>query len=242
MTGTSVIDREIDQFNKLAETWWDLDGPMWPLHRLNALRAPFIERHVREHFGLTDKDDLSQLTVLDVGCGAGVLSESMARAGARVTGIDAASHNIEIARQHATKSGLSIDYRDATVEALDPALTFDVVLNMEVVEHVNDIPAFMKTCADRVAPGGMTFVATINRTVYSFVTAILGAEYILRWLPRGTHRWQQFVTPRETISMLEQEHLFVRELTGVGVNPLRKSLFLTRNTGANYMLAAARRR
>ncbi len=235
MSPTSIVDREIDHFNQLAATWWDESGPMWPLHRLNALRVPFIERHLRDHFG-----SLKGLSVLDVGCGAGILSESLARRGAHITGVDAAEKNIAIAKQHAESEGLSIDYRATTVEQLDPTAKFDVVLNMEVVEHVNDVSAFMKDCADRVKPGGMTFVATINRTPYSFVTAIVGAEYILRWLPKGTHHWSQFVTPAETLAFLRRDGFQVRETTGVGVNPLAKSLFLTSNTGANYMLAAAR--
>lgn len=235
MSESSAISREIEHFDRLAETWWDESGPMWPLHRLNALRVPFIERHVNNRFGTG-----AAPTVLDVGCGAGILSESMAKRGAKVHGIDAATRNIDIARQHARESGLDIRYDASTIEALDPDLAYDVVLNMEVVEHVDDVSRFMADCARRVRPGGLMFVATINRTAYSFVTAIVGAEYVLRWLPRGTHHWRQFVTPAETRAFLERDGLDVGELTGVGVNPVKRDLFLTSNTAANYMLVAQR--
>ncbi len=237
---SSVLSNEVDQFNKLADTWWDTKGPMWPLHKLNALRAPFILNHVRSHFGLGTEEDLNGIKVLDIGCGAGILSESIAAAGATVIGVDAAERNILMATQHAKSSDLSVTYHHGTVEALESE-TFDVVLNMEVVEHVADVEQFLIDCAARVRPGGLMFVATINRTLYSAVTAILGAEYILGWLPKGTHRWQQFVKPAEVHEVLRGKSFSLIEQTGVAVNPIRKSMSLTGYHGGNYMLVARRK-
>lgn len=199
---TTANALEVDKFNRLAATWWDESGPMWPLHRLNALRVPYILERVAERWPGCANGDLSGLSVLDIGCGAGILSESMAAQGARVHGIDPANRNIRIAARHAQVNDLSIRYETGAVESLTTGNRFDLVLNMEVVEHVDDLPAFMATCASHVAPGGMMVLATINRTLYSLVTAIFGAEYILGWLPRGTHEWSRFVTPRELSGLL----------------------------------------
>lgn len=237
----SVLVREVAQFNRLADVWWETAGPMWPLHRLNALRVPFILRHVREHFGCKSSVDLGRLRLLDVGCGAGILSESMAYAGINVTGIDAAERNISIASGHAAKGGLEIDYHHITVEDLPTDETYDVVLNMEVVEHVADVGAFLSDCAARTRPGGLMFVASINRTLYSAVTAIFGAEYVLGWLPKGTHRWSQFVKPDEIRDLLGAQEFSIFEQTGVTINPIRKSMSLSRYCGGNYMLVARRR-
>ncbi|MBO6557113.1 MAG: bifunctional 2-polyprenyl-6-hydroxyphenol methylase/3-demethylubiquinol 3-O-methyltransferase UbiG [Pseudomonadales bacterium] len=237
----SAIKKEISQFNRLASTWWDNEGPMWPLHRLNALRVPFILRHARRHFDCSSSADFSALRFLDIGCGAGILSESIARTGASVVGIDAADRNIDIARQHGAAEGLDIAYFNTTIESFESDELFDVVLNMEVVEHVADPQRFLKDCARRVRPGGLMFVATINRTVYSAITAIFGAEYVLGWLPKGTHQWGQFVTPEETRVALQSDDFSVIEQTGVAVNPLTKSMALNAFLGGNYMLVAERR-
>lgn len=240
MNATTINPAEISRFNQLAETWWDRTGPMWPLHRLNELRVPYIEEHVRAHFGIDEHASLDGLHVLDVGCGAGILSESMAKAGATVHGIDVAEKNIEIARQHAMASGLNVRYDAMPVEEIKGVGIYDVVLNMEVVEHVDDLPAFMEQCSNLVKPGGLMIVATINRTVYSLLTAKLGAEYILGWLPRGTHAWRKFVTPSETFGYLREKGFAIRNLTGVGVNPLRRSMHLSDFRGANYMMVAVK--
>ena len=231
---------EIARFNKLAGTWWDPSGPMWPLHRLNALRAPFVHETIANHFDRpVTEASLAGLTVLDIGCGAGLLSEAMARAGATVTGVDPAERNIEIARAHATTSGLTIEYINGSVEQIAER-SFDVVLNMEVVEHGEDLPLFMQACGNRVAEGGMQVVATLNRNPKSWLFAIVGAEYVLRWLPRGTHQWGKFVKPEELETLLARSGLSVVRRAGVAVNPLTRQYSITDDTSVNYMLAATR--
>ena len=235
----TVDPAELDRYNKLAATWWDAGGPMWPLHRLNAIRVPFITRCVATAVAGASEDDLRGLTVLDIGCGAGLLAEAMARRGARVTGGDPAERIIAIARDHAANMGLDIDYRTGTVEELPPG-HWDIVLNMEVVEHVEQLDRFMAHCCERVAPGGMHFLATINRNLASFAAAIVGAEYVLRWLPRGTHQWHKFVRPGEAEAMLAASGMTVVERSGVAVNPLNRHYSLTRSERINYMLMARR--
>ena len=235
---TTVDIKEAEKFNRHAEQWWDPEGPMWPLHQLNALRTPFVIRQVLAH---TKRTTLDGLRILDIGCGAGMLSEQMAKCGACVTGVDIAEKNINIARQHALSEGLEIDYLHGSIEDLDTDQDFDVVLNMEVVEHVANLPLFMRQACALTRNGGLMFVATINRTWYSWLTTILGAEYLLRWLPRGTHIWQRYVTPEETTESLERGGLDVRSKTGVGMNPLRRYLYTTDNMRANYMMVAEKR-
>ena len=235
---TTVDAREAEKFNRHAEQWWDPEGPMWPLHQLNALRTPFVIRHVLAH---TKQTTLDGLRILDIGCGAGLLSEQMAKCGACVTGVDIAEKNINIARQHALSEGLAIDYLHGSIEDLNTDRDFDVVLNMEVVEHVANLPLFMRQACALTRNGGLMFVATINRTWYSWLTTILGAEYLLRWLPRGTHVWQRYVTPEETTESLERGGLDVRSKTGVGMNLLRRYLYTTDNMRANYMMVAEKR-
>jgi 2-polyprenyl-6-hydroxyphenyl methylase/3-demethylubiquinone-9 3-methyltransferase len=237
--GSTASAEEVARYNALAAQWWDPAGPMWPLHKLNALRAPFILDCVARLLPDPRREGLEGLRVLDVGCGAGLLAEAMARAGARVTGVDPAERNIAIAREHAAAAGLDIDYRVGAVESL-PDGEFDLVLNMEVVEHVTDLPAFMASCCALTRPGGMQFVATINRNPLSFVVAILGAEYVLRWLPRGTHDWRQFVTPAEAEALLAAGGFEVLERRGVSINPLTKRYRLSDFLGVNYMIAARR--
>ena len=235
---TTVDIKEAEKFNRHAEQWWDPEGPMWPLHQLNALRTPFVIRHVLAH---TKQTTLDGLRILDIGCGAGLLSEQMAKCGACVTGVDIAEKNINIARQHALSEGLAIDYLHGSIEDLNTDRDFDVVLNMEVVEHVANLPLFMRQACALTRNGGLMFVATINRTWYSWLTTILGAEYLLRWLPRGTHVWQRYVTPEETTESLERGGLDVRSKTGVGMNLLRRYLYTTDNMRANYMMVAEKR-
>ena len=232
---------EIERYNALAETWWQPDGPMWPLHRLNALRAPYVVGKIVEHLPRSDGAGLPLvgLRVLDIGCAAGLLSEAMARQGARVTGIDPAERNIAIAAAHAQRSGLDIDYSVGTLEMLADE-QFDVVLNMEVVEHVEALPEFMAIACARTRPGGLQFLATINRNPLSFLVAIVGAEYVLRWLPRGTHRWGKFVTPGEVVAMLTDGGLTALDKVGVSVNPFTKAYRLTQFLGVNYMMVARR--
>jgi len=244
MNHDSTIDqREVEFYTRLADTWWDREGPFWPLHQLNELRTAYILDKLCQHFGrdATSDKPLDGLRVLDVGCGGGILSESMANYGAQVTGIDIVEKNIRIASLHAAQQDLEIEYGMTTASSLaETGDVFDVVLNMEVVEHVADVDAFMRDCCRLVSATGVMFVATINRNLLSWVVAIVGAEYVLRWLPRGTHRWGWFRTPAETAVQLAKGGLAVEDSAGVTANPFNRRLRMTKSTKVNYMLFAAR--
>lgn len=219
--------------------------PFWPLYTLNKLRVSFIADIVIRHFGLRAEAGkaLNGIAMLDIGCGGGILSESMARLGGEVHGVDVVARNIQIARLHAAKSALNIRYEEGSAEALaEKDMQYDVVLNMEVVEHVADLPGFMTACCRLVRPGGIMFVATINRTLASLISAKIAAEYVLRWLPRGTHRWRRFRRPRELKALLEKGRLTVTTRAGVLVNPLNRRFSLTNYLGVNYMLVASKDR
>jgi len=237
----SADPEEMRRFERLAATWWDPAGPFWPLHRLNALRTGWLRERLSGHFGRDPAAPapLDGLRVLDIGCGGGILSESMARLGAQVTGIDIVARNVAIAQRHAGEQGLAIDYRACGVEQLE-AEPFDVVLNMEVVEHVADLPGFMAACCAQVRAGGVMVVATLNRTPKSWLFAIVGAEYVLGWLPRGTHQWRRFRTPAEIEALCRSGGLTVRDRTGVRMNPLTRELHLCGSQAVNYMLLAER--
>ncbi len=237
----SVDPEEVAYYSRLAHTWWDATGPFWPLHRLNGVRVSWLRRHFLHHFGSDALGPLplAGVAMLDIGCGGGILSESMARLGAAVTGIDVVEKNIRVATLHAAEQGLTIDYRVESAEGLaEEGVQFDVVLNMEVVEHVADLPGFMDACCALVRPGGLMAVATLNRTFVSWLFAIVGAEYVLRWLPRGTHRWRRFVTPAETEQLLIAGGLAPIDSSGVRVNPFTRQLHLTGYQGVNYMVLA----
>src|SRR5919112_5257938 len=242
--GASTIDpAEVARFEGIAETWWDPNGPMRVLHRFNPVRLAYLRDEACRRFGRDPRSprSLEGLTILDVGCGGGVLSEPLARLGARVTGLDPAPTNVSVARLHAEQAGVPLDYRNETVEAVvAKGETFDMVLAMEVVEHVADRQAFVKACTQAVKPGGCLAMATINRTLRSFASAIVGAEYILGWLPKGTHEWDRFVTPDELTSAIEGAGFAVSDLKGVVYNPLRDSWSLSGDTAVNYMLVASR--
>jgi 2-polyprenyl-6-hydroxyphenyl methylase / 3-demethylubiquinone-9 3-methyltransferase len=239
--GSTIDAAEVARFAALADTWWDPAGQMGMLHKLNPVRIGFIKDAACRRFGRDGKriDSLAGLRVLDIGCGGGILSEPMARLGAAVVGADPAEANVEAARVHAAREGLAIDYRSTTAEALaDQGERFDVVLAMEVVEHVADLNLFVGRCAEMVKPGGLMVVATLNRTIKSFALAIVGAEYVLRWLPRGTHQWDKFVTPNELEIALEKCGLTVTEETGVIYNLLADRWQLSTDMDVNYMVAA----
>jgi len=240
---TTIDPAEVARFERIAETWWDPNGPMKVLHKFNPVRLAYIRDEACRRFGRDPRSarSLEGLAILDVGCGGGVLSEPLARLGARVTGLDPAPTNISVARLHAERAGVAVDFRNETVEAVVArGETFDMVLAMEVVEHVADVQAFVDACAKAVKPGGCLVMATINRTLRSFAFAIVGAEYVLGWLPRGTHEWDKFLTPEELTSAIEAAGFAVNDLTGVTYNPLRDQWSLSRDTAVNYMLLAAR--
>ena len=242
MTAAAPTTRadELARFNRLAATWWDARGPMRPLHVLNALRAGRVQAMAEAHAGRPAGSGLTGLRVLDVGCGAGLLCEPLARAGATVTGIDAAANSIAIARRHAAAGGLAVDYRlGEPAAALAPGERFDVLLLLEVVEHVADVPAFVAAALAHLAPGGLVIASTINRTARSFALAIVGAEWVLRLLPRGTHRWQQFVTPAELAAAMAAGGLHQRTLTGLRYAPLRHRAAWCRSTAVNYLASYA---
>ena len=241
---SSVDAAEIDKFERMAAEWWSPDGQFRPLHRLNPLRIGFIRDAVVERFGRDAQSirPLEGLRVLDIGCGGGLLSEPMARLGADVVGLDPAPGGIEVARLHASQSGLAIDYRAATAEELAAAgESFDAVLAMEVVEHVADVDAFLATGAGMVRPGGVLVLATINRTLKAAALAIGGAEYLLRWLPRGTHEYRKFVRPGEAEAALAAAGLDVTRREGVVFSLLEGNWKLSGDMDVNYMLAATRR-
>ncbi len=239
----SIDAAEVERFARHADDWWDARGPMAALHKVNPVRLGYIRDRAAERFGRDPKklDCLKDLRMLDIGCGGGILSEPLARLGARMTGIDPAEENVAAARAHAEEEGVAVDYRAVTAEALaDAGETFDVVLAMEVVEHVADVPAFISTCAAMVEPGGLYVAATLNRTLKSFALAIVGAEYVLRWLPRGTHQWDKFVTPRELETAVENTGLRVTGERGVIYNPFADRWQLSSDMDVNYMLVAER--
>ncbi len=242
-SGSTVDDAEIARFSAMAAEWWSPTGKFRPLHKFNPTRIAYIREHLVRHFGLEDKAQrpLEGLRILDIGCGGGLLCEPMSRMGATIVGADASETNIGIASTHAKESGLDIDYRATTSEALAEAgEQFDVVLNMEVIEHVADIDLFLQSCASMVKPGGLMFVATLNRTMKAYALAIVGAEYILRWLPAGTHQWEKFVTPEELATALAPTDLTIREHMGVSFNPLTDKWSRSSDLDVNYMILCER--
>ncbi|MDV3252053.1 bifunctional 2-polyprenyl-6-hydroxyphenol methylase/3-demethylubiquinol 3-O-methyltransferase UbiG [Devosia sp. BK] len=243
MSETTINDAEIAKFTAMAEEWWDPKGKFKPLHKFNPVRLAYIRDNLISHFGrdTTIMRPLEGLKIVDIGCGGGLLCEPLTRLGATVTGVDAAQRNITIAKIHAEKSDLDIDYRVTTSETLATAGDkFDVVLNMEVVEHVDNVPLYMKSCADLVAPGGLMFTATLNRTARAYALAVVGAEYVLRWLPKGTHDWRKFLTPDEIHSLITRNGLKVIEDKGVVFHPIADEWRLSEDTGINYMVLAHR--
>ncbi|MEO1039788.1 MAG: bifunctional 2-polyprenyl-6-hydroxyphenol methylase/3-demethylubiquinol 3-O-methyltransferase UbiG [Pseudomonadota bacterium] len=237
----SIDPDEVEKFSRIAGEWWDPKSKFAPLHKFNPARLGYIRDTLCAHFDRTGAEPLNGLNLLDIGCGGGLVSEPMARLGARVTGVDAAEANIKTALVHAEEAGLEIDYRHGTAEQLLAAGgpgQFDVVLNLEVVEHVAEPTAFLTDCASLVKPGGLMIVGTINRTARAFVTAIFGAEYVLGWLPRGTHQFEKLVRPAEVEQALKSAALQTRAPVGVSYNPLQDRFFISGDAGVNYLLAA----
>ena len=240
-TAQSTVDTaEIERFSRIAEEWWDPKGKFAPLHRLNPLRLGYIRDRAASHWR---RDPLSGsplegLSLLDIGCGGGLLCEPMTRLGAAVTGIDAGERNVTTARLHAERQGLAVDYREATAEALaEEGRQFDIVLALEIVEHVADVDLFLQSCGRLAKPGGLVFLSTLNRTAKAWALAIAGAEYVLRWLPRGTHDWKKFLKPSEVVRGLRSGGVEVEEIVGVVYSPLSRAWSLNkRDLDVNYML------
>jgi 2-polyprenyl-6-hydroxyphenyl methylase/3-demethylubiquinone-9 3-methyltransferase len=238
--GTTVDPAEVAKFSKLSDDWWDPNGRMAPLHKINPLRLGYIRDAACRKFERNAKslNCLAGLRILDIGCGAGLLCEPLTRLGAQLIGVDPSASNIAAARLHADKGQLSIDYRCSTVEQMDGHERFDIVLAMEVVEHVSDVGMFLDRCAAMLKPGGMMVISTLNRNWKSFALAIVGAEYILRWLPRGTHQWDKFVTPDELARDLSNNKLAITDQAGVVYNPLADRWSLSSDMDVNYMVVA----
>jgi len=239
----SIDPAEVAKFSAMAAEWWDPQGKFAPLHRFNPVRLAFIRAEAAAHFGRDARSlrPFEGLTLLDIGCGGGLLSEPMARLGFAVTGADASDRNIGTASAHAAQSGLAIAYRATSAEALAAeGAKFDVVLNMEVVEHVADVPAYLAACTAMVKPGGLTMVATLNKTLKSLALAKIGAEYVLNWLPRGTHDWNRFIPPAELQKSLEESGLTIMKTQGVSFDPLNWDWRLSSDMDVNYMVVARR--
>ena len=233
---TSVNKKEIDKFSKMANEWWDPEGKFKPLHKFNPTRIKYIKENIINNFKLKNKfRPLSGINILDIGCGGGLLSEPMTRMGANVTGIDASDKNIKIAKLHSEKNKLKINYLCSSPEKLKITKKFDVILNMEIVEHVEDIDFFLKSCSKLLKKNGLMFVATINKTLKSYIFAIVGAEYVLRWLPIGTHEWEKFVKPEDLKKILIKYDLSLNKLEGVNFNIIKDEWSISRDLSVNYI-------
>ena len=233
---TSVNKKEIDKFSKMADEWWDPEGKFRPLHKFNPIRIKYIKENIIKEFQLKNKRyPLSGINILDIGCGGGLLSEPMCKLGANVTAIDASNKNIAIASLHAKKNNLKINYLCSSPEKLKTTKKFDVILNMEIVEHVEDVDFFLKSCANLLKKNGLMFVATINKTLKSYIFAIVGAEYILRWLPIGTHEWEKFVKPEDLEKILMKNNLYLNRFDGMKFNIIEDQWRISKDLSVNYI-------
>ena len=236
MKNNTINKKEIEKFSKIAEEWWNPDGKFKPLHKFNPIRISYIKESIIKIFKLEQKSKpLKNIKILDIGCGGGLLSEPMKRLGAEVVGIDASDKNIKIAKSHAKKSNLNIKYLCASPETLNTITKFDVILNMEIVEHVEDVDFFLKSCTKLLKKNGIMFVATLNKTLKSYLFAIVGAEYILRWLPIGTHEWEKFVKPSELVNVLKKYNLKLDSLDGMKFNLIKDEWKLSSDKSINYI-------
>lgn len=241
---TSVIDDEVEKFSRIAEEWWDENGKFKPLHRINPVRLEYITSAIAGHYGRDRNASkyLQGLRILDIGCGGGLLCEPLARLGASVTGIDASAKNISVAKLHSQKMALDIDYRNITVESIaeSEASKFDVILNMEVLEHVDNPELFVKNSCKLLQNDGLAFLSTLSRTLKALALAKFGAEYIMRWLPVGTHDWNKFIKPSELAAWLRSADMQVQNQCGLSFNPIKNHWHLSDDIDINYMVTARR--
>ena len=239
---TTINKEEIQKFSRLAEEWWDVNGKFKPLHMFNPIRIEHITENIKNHFKIQKNkvDFLDGLKILDIGCGGGLISEPMARLGAEVTGIDASEKNIKVAKLHSKKGGLQINYINTSPENLNDFEKFDIILNLEIVEHVDNVNLFIKSCYKLLKKNGIMFTATLNRSFTSYIKAIIGAEYLLRWLPIGTHDWNKFIKPEELEKILTQEKFSTINIKGMEFNPLISKWKKSDNLSVNYIVCSSK--
>ena len=237
---TTINKEEIQKFSKLAEEWWDVNGKFKPLHMFNPIRIEYIVENIKKHFNILEKkaNFLEGYSILDIGCGGGLISEPMARLGAKVTGIDASEKNIKIAKSHSNKNKLRINYFKASPETLNSEEKFDIILNLEVVEHVDNVNLYIKSCSRLLKKNGIMFTATLNRSFVSFIKAIIGAEYVLRWLPIGTHDWNKFIKPEELENFLKEEEFSTLDIKGLTFNPIFNKWRRSNDLSVNYIICS----
>ena len=236
MKSNTINKKEIEKFSKIAEEWWDPNGKFQPLHKFNPTRIKYIKENIVSDFKIKNKDKpLNGLNILDIGCGGGLLSEPMARLGAKVVGIDASEKNIKVAKHHLKKSKLNIKYFNTSPENFNMNGKFDIILNMEIVEHVEDINIFIKQSSKFLKKKGIMFIATLNQTLKSYLFAIIGAEYILKWLPMGTHEWDKFVKPESLINICEKNSLNLKKIDGMKFNPIFDQWNISSDKSVNYI-------
>ena len=236
MKSNTINKKEIEKFSKIAEEWWNPNGKFKPLHKFNPIRISYIKENIIKTLKLSpNKSPLKNIKILDIGCGGGLLSEPICRLGAEVTAIDASKRNIEVAKIHAKKNNLKIDYICTSPEKLTTQKQFDVILNMEIVEHVENVNFFLKSCSKLLKKNGIMFVATLNKTLKSYVFAIVGAEYILRWLPIGTHEWEKFLKPEDLISIQKENNLIIDKVDGMKFNILTDQWSISKDRSINYI-------
>ena len=236
MKNNTINKKEIEKFSKIAEEWWNPEGKFKPLHKFNPIRISYIKENIIKTFKLDDnKTPLKNIKILDIGCGGGLLSEPMCKLGAKVTGIDASDKNIKVAKLHSKKNNLKIAYLCSSPEKFNTEEKFDVILNMEIVEHVEDVNFFLKSCSKLLKKNGIMFVATLNKTLKSYIFAIVGAEYILRWLPIGTHEWEKFLKPEKLISILEKNDLRLDRVDGMNFNLIKDEWSVGNDKSVNYI-------
>ena len=236
MKNNTINKKEIEKFSKIASEWWDPQGKFKPLHKFNPVRIKYIKENSIKHFNINSKNmPLKKLKILDIGCGGGLLSEPMSRLGAKVTGIDASQQNINVAKTHSLEKKLKIKYICSSPEKLKVKDKFDIILNMEIVEHVDDVNFFIENCSKFLKRNGIMYIATLNKTLKSYIFAIVGAEYILRWLPIGTHDWQKFIKPSKLIGFAEHNSMKIKKIDGVVFNPLSNTWNIDNDKSVNYI-------